>query len=240
MQPPTPEAPAAAVPSSIPPVLQGLRFTWKPPARKAETPAAGPAPRLAKLDLTLQDAGDLYLVLHRKTQAPETSKPASARPLEDLARMLELLESALHGLPSTAPESTRLTLEMAPRDAAYLRAVVGNKKRDEWRREQVRTRGVFSLDVLMDQAEAASDEAGGGGATLTAPAEPDRPERALWQAEVRRALAGLPDELAGLLGPLQDAEGNVSELARRLGRPQRWTARQVERLRNHLKKLDPV
>ncbi|MDX6768765.1 MAG: hypothetical protein SF051_04485 [Elusimicrobiota bacterium] len=155
--------------------------------------------------------------------------------------MLKLLESALHGLPSTAPESTRLTLEMASRDAAYLRAVVGNKKRDEWRREQVRTRGVFSLDVLMDQVEAASEEAGFG-AALPVPAEPDSPERALWLAEVKRALVGLPDELASLLGPLQEVEGNVSELARRLGRPQRWTARQVERIRKHLKKLglDPV
>lgn len=241
MQTPPQEAAATSAPTSIPSAFPGLTLAWKPPARKAETPAAQPAPRLAKLDLTLENAGRLYLVLRRKTLESTACRPASAKPRGDLTRLLEVLEAALHGLPSTAPKWTRLTLEMPPRDAAYLRAVVGNKKRDEWRRRQVRVRGVFSLDVLMDQAEAAS-EAGGGGPALPVPAEPDRPERALWQTEVRRALAGLPEELAGLLGPLQDAEGNVSELARRLGRPQRWTARQVERLRKHLKKmdLDPV
>ena len=91
------------------------------------------------------------------------------------------------------------------------------------------------MDALMERAEAAGES--GVGRALMVPADEDRPDRSFGQAEVKRAFAGLPNELAALLGPLAECDGNVSELARRLGQPQRKTARQVARIRKRLEKL---
>lgn len=229
------KSPAAPGSVAIPPAFTWLKLAWKPAATEPKTPATRPQPSRVKLALTLEDAGTLYTVLRDKTGPARHPKPSTAKPAADLARLLETLEASLRRLPATAPAETNLTLELPPQDAAYLRAVVGNKKRDEWRYEQVRSRGVVSLDALMAQAEAAGES--GTGASMTVPADTDRPERAFRQAEVRRTLAGLPDELAALLGPLEECGGNVSELARRLGQSQRKTARQVARIRKRLEKL---
>lgn len=223
----------APVPASIPPVFNWRRLVWKPAARKNETPPARPWPGLFKLALTVDDAGTLYELLCEKTDPVARPKPPTAKPAADLARLLETLDAALRDQPATAPAATILTLELPPQDAAYLRAMVGNKKRDERRYEQVRSRGVVSLDALTEQAEAAGES----GAGVTVPADSDRPERAFGQAEIKRVLAGLPGELAALLGPLDECGGNVSELARRLGQPQRKTARQIVRIRKRLEKL---
>lgn len=225
--------PLAPVPASIPPVFDWRRLVWKPAARKHENPPARPQPNLVKLALALEDAGTLYALLRDKTRPAARPKPTTAKPAAVLARLLEPLEIELRKLPATASAGTILTLELPPQDAAYLRAMVGNKKRDEWRYEQVRSRGVVSLDALMEQAEAAGESVAG----VSVPADSDRPERAFGQAAIKRALAGLPGELAALLGPLEECGGNVSELARRLGQPQRKTARQVSRIRKRLEKL---
>lgn len=227
------ELPRAPAPVSILPALSWLNFAWKPTGRKRENPPKRPQPSLFKLALTLEDAGALYALLREKTRPGARPKLSTAKPAADLARLLETLDTALRELPATAPAETILALELAPKDAAYLRAMIGNKKRDEWRYEQVRSRGVVSLDALMEQAEAAGES----GAGVIVPADSDRPERAFGQAAIKRALAGLPGELAALLGPLEECGGNVSELARRLGQPQRKTARQVARIRERLEKL---
>ena len=225
--------PLAPFPASVPPVFDWRRLVWKPTARKNETPPARPRPSCFKLALTLEDAGTIYALLREKTRPDARPKPPTAKPAADLASLLETLDTALRELPATAPAETILTLELPPRNAAYLRAMVGNKKRDEQRYEKVRSRGAVSLDALMEQAEAAGES----GAGVTVPADSDRPELAFRQAEIKRALAGLPDELAALLGPLEECGGNVSELARRLGQPQRKTARQIACIRKHLEKL---
>lgn len=225
--------PIAPVSPSIPPVFSWRRLVWKPTARKDETPPERPQSSLFKLALTLEDAGTLYALLREKTRPGSHPKPPTAKPAAELSHLLETLDISLRELPATAPAGTILTLELPPRDAAYLRAMVGNKKRDERRYEQVRSRGVVSLYALMEQAEAAGES----GAGVTVPADSDRPERAFGQAEVRCALAGLPKELAALLGPLEECGGNVSEVARRLGQPQRKTARQVARIRQRFEKL---
>lgn len=228
------ELPRAPVPGSILPALGWLNLVWKPNSRKREIPPERPQPSLFKLALTLEDAGILYALLREKTRPGARPKLPTVKPAADLARLLETLDTSLRELPATAPAETILALELAPKDAAYLRAMVGNKKRDEWRYEQVRSRGVVSLDALMEQAEAVGET----GTGVTVPADSDSPERAFRQAEIKRALAGLPGEVAALLGPLEECGGNVSELARRLGQPQRKTARQVARIRKRLEKLD--
>ena len=233
MEPSTRELPRAPVPASILPALSWLDLAWKPTGRKRENPPERPQPSLFKLALTLEDAGTLYAVLRDKTDPAARPKPATAKPAAELARLLEALEIELRKLPATSAAGTILTLELPPRDAAYLRAMVGNKKRDEWRYEQVRSRGVVSLDALVEQAETAGES----GAGVTVPADSDRPELAFRQAEIKRALAGLQGELAALLGPRVEGGGNVSELARRLGQPQRKTARQIARIRECLEKL---
>lgn len=229
------EPPLAPVPAAIPPVLDWLRLGWNPAVRTPEAPAAQPQQSLFKLALTIEDAGTLYALLSEKTRPATRAKPPTAKPATDLARLLEVLDNSLRELPATAPATTILTLDLMPRDAAYLGAMVGNKKRDKWRRKQVRNRGVVSLDALMERAEAAGES--GAGRALMVPADADRPERTFGQAEIKRALAGLPNELAALLGPLAECGGNVSELARRLGQPQRKTARQVSRMRKRLENL---
>lgn len=225
----------APAPASSPPAFNWLGLGWKTSVRKPEIPTVQALPALIQFVLTLKDAGTLYVVLREKTHPAARLKPTTARPAADLARLLETLETKLRKLPSTAPATTVLTLELPPRDAAYLGAMVGNKKRDKWRRKQIRNRGVVSLDALLDRAEAAGESNAGG--ALLVPADADRPECAFGQAEINRALAGLPKELAALLGPLAECDGNVSELARRLGQPQRQTARQVARIRKRLEKL---
>ncbi len=225
----------APVPAATPPVLDWTRFGWKPAVLTPEAPAARPQQSRSKLALTIEDAGTLYALLSEKTRLAARPKPSTAKPAPDLARLLETLDTSLRGLPATAPATTILTLDLTPRDAAYLGAMVGNKKRDKWRRRQVRNRGVVSLDALMERAEAAGES--GAGRALMVPADADRPERTFGQAEIKRALAGLPNKLAALLGPLAECSGNVSELARRLGQPQRKTARQVARIRMRLEKL---
>lgn len=232
----SPQKPPAAPGSvAIPPAFTWLKLAWKPAATEPKTPAPRPQPSRVKLALTLEDAGTLYTVLRDKTGPVRHTKPSTAKPAADLARLLETLDASLRRLPATAPAETILALELPPKDAAYLRAMIGNKKRDEWRYVLVRSRGVVSLDALMTQAEAAGES--GTGASMTVPADTDRPERAFRQSEIKRALAGLPGELTALLGPLEECGGNVSELARRLGQPQRKTARQVTRIRKHLEKL---
>jgi len=49
-----------------------------------------------------------------------------------------------------------------------------------------------------------------------------------------RLLLELPIQLAVIAHVLPRVHGNISELARQLGQPQRQTARQVERLRQYL------
>lgn len=225
----------APVPAAIPPALGWLKFGWSPVVLQHETRTARPQPGLVKLALTLKDAGTLYALLSEKTHPAARPKPPTAKPAADLVRLHENLDISLRGLPATAPATTILTLDLTPRDAAYLGAMVGNKRRDKWRRKQVRNRGVVSLDALMERAEAAGES--GAGRALMVPADVDRPERTFAQAEIKRALAGLPNELAALLGPLAECGGNVSELARRIGQPQRKTARQVARIRQRLEKL---
>lgn len=230
-------APSAAV---VPPAFGWVKLAWETVAAAPKTSAARPQPSRVKLALTLEVASTLYAVLRDKTRPDARPKPSAAKPAADLVRLLETLEASLRRLPATAPAGTALTLELPPQDAAYLRAMVGNKRRDEWRYEQVRCRGVVSLDALTAQAEAAGEAV--ARADIAVPADADGPERALKLAEVRRAVAELPDELAALLGPLEECGGNVSELARRVGQPQRKTARQVARIRQHLEKqgLGPV
>ena len=154
MEPVSQETLATPGPAATLPAFDWLKFAWKPAAR--------PQPSLVKLALTLEAAGLLYVVLRDKTGPVARLKPATAKPVAELARLLETLETSLRRVPATAPAGTILSLELPPQDAAYLRAVVGNKKRDERRYEQVRSQGVVSLDALMEQAEAAG-EAGTSG-----------------------------------------------------------------------------
>ena len=204
--------------------------------RRAPTPlAAAPPAALAKLEISVEDASMLYAVLRQKSETSAPANPPASEPptpRSDPARLLRILEDRLREVPATAGPLARVVLELQPHEAGFLHRIIEHKKCDAFRREQTRYKHFPSWDALLEEDAAAETE--GKAAGHAGSADTQSPETALLQAEIRQALAELPEELAGLLGALQDANGNVSELARRLGQPQRKTARQIERLRRHL------
>lgn len=142
---------------------------------------------------------------------------------------------------------TRLTdgsiqIELKPNELAYIRKVIRNGKIDEWRKNQryyKRHESITEREEANRTAEANDEDPPFPDPCARAT---DDPATALELAEYRAAedqkhhqlLLGLPIQLAVIAHVLPRIHGNVSELARQLGQPQRQTARQVERLREYL------
>jgi hypothetical protein len=191
------------------------------------------------LDLSVEDAAAIFIKLHGKMSRSEEGilridTGAPRRP--DPAWLFQILKARLSETPSTCPPTRLLDLVLSPREAAYLRRIRQNAKRDEWRKHNWRHGHLRALKVL----EIAEEE--GGRASFFGPLHPENPEALLRQAVSWKAFDGLPrklkmtaEEITALLMALYRSEGNISEAARAIGQPQRKTARRVGRIRKHLK-----
>jgi hypothetical protein len=200
--------------------------------------------QLFKLELSLDDAYLLYEILRKKVGSKPSQGTAISdpkMPRSDLAKLFKLLEDRLREVSSTAKKSTRIVLELQPLEARFLRKIVKNKKIDNARREKTYNKHFDSLDATAEESTDEDDDEEDNTSSFE-PSNSMTPETELIQAETKQALAEMPAELAVLIPVLQEVDGNVSELARRLGQPQRKTARQIERLRKYLLKrgLGPV
>lgn len=221
--------------------------------REYEFELAHPRPRLVRervpLKLTLDQASLLYEKLRRIVK----HTPFPRRPLQvgsaisDPSYLLEILDKHLAELPATTPvtmsrrniprfHKRTLILELRRHERAFFLRIINNKQRDEWRRGAEEEK-LFSP---LEDAEVAEQE--GGREFFYGPSHPEHPGAVFRQELIRKALAELPKklgmpagEVTALLAALTEAEGNVSEAARRLGQPQRKTARRLERIVRHLK-----
>jgi transposase-like protein len=221
--------------------------------REYEFELAHPRPRLVRervpLKLTLDQASLLYEKLRRIVK----HTPTPRRPLQvgsaisDPSYLLEILDKHLAQLPATTPvtmskrnvprfHKRTLILELRRHERAFFLQIIKNKQRDEWRREAEEEK-LFSP---LEDAEVAEQE--GGREFFYGPSHPEHPGAVFRQELIQKALAELPKklgmpavEVTALLAALTEAEGNVSEVARQLGQPQRKTARRLERIVRHLK-----
>jgi len=220
---------------------------------RESAPATALRPELVTLKLTLDQASFLYEKLHRVVVNPPRFK------LEAVLKetftippsLLRILDDRLEEMRSTTPavEGKRgsvkfrrqgLTLEVHPHEAAYLLRILGNNKRDDWRRENQERAHFAPLEVAETAEE--GDEKGGGRAAFFGPSHCENPDARLRQAVIQKALGELPkklgmpaEDVTALLAALTLAQGNASEAARHLGQPQRKTARRIERIIRHLK-----
>jgi len=234
-------AEAAARPVESPPAstpaLGANATAWDHLWRKLSASRPQSEPLLTALTLDLDEARVLYEKLHRATaRNPRTasSRPHEQHPRTDPARMFASLDARLRELPATATESTRVTLEVTPHEAAYLHRIVQNDKRDQARRARVEDRILTPWDERLDGNE--PNEQPADAHPFRAPTEGPSAENSLQSDALSRALSELPDELIRLVELLERTDGNVSEAARLLGQPQRKTARMVERLRARLQR----
>jgi DNA-directed RNA polymerase specialized sigma24 family protein len=220
---------------------------------------------MVPLKLTLDQASFLYERLcriMRHTPNPSRHLPGVyfklTRPLgegslevrsalSDPAYLFEILSKHLKQLQTTTPVSVSsrnvlrfhdrtLVLRLRRNERAFLLRILNNKQADAWR-EEAKDEKLFSPLQAADEAE---EE--GGRESFYSPSHPEHPGAVLRQTMIRKALAELPkklgisaEEVSALFAALTEGEGNVSEAARRLGQPQRKTARRIERIIRHLK-----
>lgn len=243
MEPETIEAPFVPLPAADE-LLAGLRESAPKPA----------PPKLVQLKLTLDQASILYEKLHRVLVNPPRLKLEAV--LKDTftipTSLFMILDEQLENMRPTTPvaEGRRgrvrflrqgLTIEVRPHEASYLLRILGNKKRDDWRRKNLEREHFTPLEVAEIAEDGAAKDAGRG--PFFRPTHADNPEAQVPLAVLKKALDELPkklkmppEEVSALLAALRDAEGNVSETARQLGLPQRQTARRIERIMRHLKR----
>lgn len=216
-------------------------------------PKKAPLPERVEIKLTLDQASFLYERLHRVVANPPRLKLEAV--LKETftvpVQLFQLLDDRLEEMRSTTPvaEGKRggvrllkqgLTLEVRPHEAAYLLRILGNKKRDDWRRENQEREHFVPLKVAEIAEE--GDDKDGGREAFFGPSHCENPAAQVRQAVIQKALGELPkklgmsvEDVTALLAALTQAEGNASEAARHLGQPQRKTARRIERIIRHLK-----
>ncbi len=232
-----------------PPAVGG--FVPISPRAIAPAPLALRKQELVEIRLTIDQATLCYAKLHRILNRPARETPTKYRPnvtISDPHHILDVLDKRLRELPGTTPifEPTHgkikfprhdFTLRVRKNEAAYLLKIVKNVKRTSWRRAARKRARAASLEVL----EIAEEE--GGRASFFSPSHPENPHAGVPQAVMRKALGELPkrlrmsaEDVAALLAALSEARGNVAMAARQLGQPQRRTARQIERIKKHLKR----
>jgi DNA-directed RNA polymerase specialized sigma24 family protein len=217
---------------------------------RESAPVTAPFPERIELKLTLDQASFLYERLHAVVVDPPKLKLAAImkETFTVPPSLLILLDDRLEEMRSTTPAvqgergnvrflKQSVTLEVRPHEKKYLLRILANKKRDGWRRDKATHERFSPLEV----AEIAEEE--GGRASFFGPSHPENPTANLPQAVMQKALGELPkllrmsaQDMDALLAALYAAEGNVSEAARQLGQPQRKTARQIERIQEHLKR----
>lgn len=196
------------------------------------------ATKTGGLNLSIYDLTTIYLSLHthiRREAYRKRHDHPKAGSRVDADKISDYIYNSLIDYPATTPAAMPFYFRCNRNDAAFILTILRNKKRDNWRADRLSRKYFVSLDTLRDNG----DETNGDEFSPSFdPPSQDDPERALLQTEVRKALAELPPELADLAKHLPLVDGNVSELARRFGRPQRRTARQIERIKKHFLKFD--
>lgn len=188
-------------------------------------------------------ADELLAELRQPVPPPASAAPDDpAKPPRIVWRELSARIDAQLSDGRTRLADGSIQIELKPNELAYMRKVIRNGKIDEWRKNQryyKRHESINGREEVNRKAEANDED----------PPYPDPsargtddPSIALEKAEDRatddqkhhQLLLGLPIQLAVIAHVLPRVHGNVSELARGLGQPQRRTARQVERLREFL------
>lgn len=217
------EAPAAIAPNQTGQV--GLRGHAVPdPLEGAKTSA--------------HTADELLLKLPALPPEPGDDELPPIDPDELLAEVNRQVES----LPHLKDGSVQITVQA--NELRYLRKCIRNAKIDEWRWVQRYYKRFDSLDQCEEanrKAEARDEKLPHRDAQ--APATDDASielelaeEHAASRRKVYELLRDLPLQLVVIAYALPRVKGNVSELARQLGQPQRRTARQVARLQELLRK----
>ena len=129
---------------------------------------------------------------------------------------------------------------MSPEERSkYFRRAIRNKHADFWRKKKLEKKLFVSLDALTDQES--KTEGGDSIPGYQGPPRQENYDAPFLKEDLEKAIQELPKDLALVALALPQADGNVSKLARMIGQPQRKTARQVEKIREHFRKrgLEP-
>ncbi|HVA66369.1 MAG TPA: hypothetical protein VNK24_05530 [Elusimicrobiota bacterium] len=238
-----------------PPALVVEGFLKKIDAQLREAPAAIAPNQTIKIELRAHEVG----------HCPDPMEEATTTPTEAADKLLSKLpslppEPGDDELPPIDPDGllaeVNRQVESMPRrkdgsvqftvqanELRYLRKSIRNAKIDEWRWIQRYYKRFDSLDQCEEanrRAEARDEKLPHRDAQ--APVTDDASielelaeEHAASRRKVYELLRGLPLQLAVIAYALPRVRGNISELARQLGQPQRRTARQVARLQELLR-----
>lgn len=126
-------------------------------------------------------------------------------------------------------------LHMSPEERSkYFRRAVRNKHADYWRKKKLEKKLFVSLDALADKES--KMEGGDSIPAYQGPPSQENYDAPFLKEDLEKAIQELPKDLALVALALPQADGNVSKLARMIGQPQRKTARQVEKIREHFRK----
>lgn len=147
-----------------------------------------------------------------------------------LERILEQLGEA----PATTRSDQTVKIELPVHEVGYFYAMLKRLKAAEARKQRAYYKRSPSLEALIEK-EQRRDRKTHPKPFITEPPGSNDPGYGFEQARLQEALSELPESLRKMAAALVDAEGNVSELARRMSQPQRKTARQVEKIRQHLR-----
>lgn len=244
-------ASAAAVAIDPPPAIEAEALLREIHARLLEAQAAIAPNHTSPIDLrghevpdpieeakTLaQTADELLPKLPALPPEPGDEDLPSIDPDELLAEVNRQVES----LPRLKDGSVQLTVQA--NELRYLRKCIRNSKIDEWRWVQRYYKRFDSLDQCEEanrRAEARDEKLPHRDAQASASDDPSvdlelAEEHAASRRKVYELLRDVPLQLAVIAYALPRVKGNVSELARQLGQPQRRTARQVARLQELLR-----
>lgn len=219
--------PVAVVAINPPPAIEAEALLREITAQLPEAPAEFPQTAdelLSKLPTLPREAGDDEL------------------PPIDPDELLAEVNRQVESLPRSKDGSVQLTVQA--NELRYLRKCIRNAKIDEWRWVQRYYKRFDSLDQCEEanrRAEARDEKLPHRDAQAPVSDDPSvelelAEEHAASRRKVYELLRDLPLQLAVIAYALPRVKGNVSELARQLGQPQRRTARQVARIQEHLRK----
>lgn len=242
----------AVVTIDPPPAIEAEAFLRKIHAQLLEAPAAIAPNQTSQIGLRAHEVPDPIEVAKTPAQtADELPSELPTLPPEpgddelppiDPDELLAEVNRQVESLPRLKDGSVQLTVQA--NELRYLRKCIRNAKIDEWRWVQRYYKRFDSLDQCEEanrRAEARDERLPHRDAQAPASDDPSvelelAEEHAASRRKVYELLRDLPLQLAVIAYALPRVKGNVSELARQLGQPQRRTARQVARIQEHLRK----
>lgn len=191
-----------------------------------------------RCEMTMEDVEDEETLdagtaLARESLEP-LEPPAGLPPKIEVLEFLEKIHEQLKKAPGALSPDETVKIELAPHEIGYFYTMMKRLKSAEERAQRAYHKRFPSLDALMEQ-ERARDPQTHPKPFFTEPAANDNPEAALEQKGVQEAFQALPKEIREMASALAEADGNVSELARRMGQPQRKMARKIEKMKTLLR-----